>query len=115
MVLDEAVLYRRRGTPQVMAEQLRHLIEISKRPRVDLQVLPLDAGAHLGQQSSFELLTTASLQCAAVDGCTGSVLAGSATGVIALGLTDTAKEPQGRGAPDPRSGCGTGPDRGSRV
>lgn len=56
VVLDESVLYRRRGTPQVMAAQIEHLIEGSQRPRIDLQVLPLDAGAHVAQQGSFQLL-----------------------------------------------------------
>jgi transcriptional regulator with XRE-family HTH domain len=56
VVLDESVLYRRRGTPQAMAGQLQHLIDVSERPRVDLQVLPLDAGAHLGQSGSFTVL-----------------------------------------------------------
>ncbi|MCA1675366.1 MAG: helix-turn-helix domain-containing protein, partial [Actinobacteria bacterium] len=56
VVLDESVLYRQRGTPQVMAAQIQHLIDISERPRVDLQVLPLDAEAHLAQQGSFYLL-----------------------------------------------------------
>jgi len=56
VVLDESVLYRQRGTPQVMATQIQHLIDVSQRPRVDLQVLPLDVGAHLAQQGSFNLL-----------------------------------------------------------
>jgi transcriptional regulator with XRE-family HTH domain len=56
VVLDESVLYRQRGTPQVMATQIQHLIDVSQRPRIDLQVLPLDVGAHLAQQGSFNLL-----------------------------------------------------------
>ncbi|MGH3935554.1 MAG: DUF5753 domain-containing protein [Pseudonocardiaceae bacterium] len=56
MVLDESVLYRRRGSPQVMAAQIKHLIHVSQQPRIDLQVLPLDAGAHLAQQGSFQML-----------------------------------------------------------
>jgi transcriptional regulator with XRE-family HTH domain len=56
VVIDESVLYRQRGTPQVMAAQLQHLIDVSQRPRVDLQVLPLNAGAHIAQQGSFHLL-----------------------------------------------------------
>lgn len=56
VVIDESVLYRRRGTPQVMASQIEHLIEVSQRPRIDLQVLALDAGAHVGQQGSFQIL-----------------------------------------------------------
>lgn len=56
VVLDESVLHRRRGTPQVMAAQLEHLLAMSQRPRIDLQVLPLTAGAHVAQQGSFQLL-----------------------------------------------------------
>ncbi|MGH3803162.1 MAG: DUF5753 domain-containing protein, partial [Pseudonocardiaceae bacterium] len=56
VVLDESVLYRRRGTPQVMAAQIKHLIEASQRPRIDLQIMPLDAGAHVAQQGSFQHL-----------------------------------------------------------
>lgn len=49
-VLDEAVLYRKRGDSEVMREQLAHLLDMSERPRIDIQVLPLDAGAHTAQQ-----------------------------------------------------------------
>lgn len=55
-VLDESVLHRRRGTAQIMQQQLGHLVEASDRPRVDIQVLPLGAGAHLAQQGTFQLL-----------------------------------------------------------
>jgi len=43
-VLDESVLYRRRGDAAVMRDQLAHLIEMSERPLIDIQILPLDAG-----------------------------------------------------------------------
>lgn len=56
VVLDESVLHRRRGTPQVMAAQLEHLLAMSQRPRIDLQVLPLTAGAHVAQQGTFQLV-----------------------------------------------------------
>lgn len=49
-VLDESVLYRKRGDSTVMREQLAHLLEAVERPRIDVQVLPLDAGAHTAQQ-----------------------------------------------------------------
>lgn len=55
-VLDESVLYRHRGSPQVMAEQIKHLSDLSERPRIDIQVLPLSAGAHIAQQGSFQIL-----------------------------------------------------------
>lgn len=55
-VIDEAVLIRQRGSAEVMAEQLNHLIEMSERPRIDLQVLPMKAGAHLAQSGGFQVL-----------------------------------------------------------
>ncbi|MFC4852428.1 helix-turn-helix domain-containing protein [Actinophytocola glycyrrhizae] len=48
-VLDESVLYRRRGDAVTMRDQLKHLLAMSERPRVDIQVLPFDAGASPAQ------------------------------------------------------------------
>lgn len=56
-VLDESVLIRQRGSRAVMAEQLNHLLEMSHQPRIELLVLPLDAGSHVAQQGSFQILT----------------------------------------------------------
>lgn len=43
-VLDEAVLRRQIGGPGVMAEQLRHLVQVGRLPQVRLQVLPFSVG-----------------------------------------------------------------------
>ena len=57
-VLDESVLYRIRGGAIVMHAQLSHLLEMAERPRIDIQVLPYDAGATPAQQSgTFTVLT----------------------------------------------------------
>lgn len=56
VILDESVLYRHRGTRDVMVEQLTHLVEAGEHPRMDVQVLPLSAGAHVAQQGSFQIL-----------------------------------------------------------
>ncbi|MFC4054345.1 helix-turn-helix domain-containing protein [Actinomadura syzygii] len=45
-VLNEDALKRSVGGPAVMREQLQHLLTISRRDSVDLQVLPFAAGAH---------------------------------------------------------------------
>ncbi len=45
-VLDESVLLRRHGGPDVMAEQLAHLVEMSRLPNIQIRVLPLAAAAH---------------------------------------------------------------------
>jgi transcriptional regulator with XRE-family HTH domain len=45
-VIDETALRRPVGGGAVMRAQLRHLIEASRLPHVNIQVLPLSAGGH---------------------------------------------------------------------
>ncbi len=45
-VIDEAVVRRVVGGSAVMREQLEHLVAMTKRPHVTLQVVPFGAGAH---------------------------------------------------------------------
>ncbi len=52
-VIDEAVLHRPVGSPEVMRAQLMHLVEISKRHNVMLQVLPYGAGGHSGLRGAM--------------------------------------------------------------
>jgi transcriptional regulator with XRE-family HTH domain len=51
VVLEESVLHRMRGPATVMHKQFEHLLEMSRQPRIDLQVLPFDAGANPAQDS----------------------------------------------------------------
>lgn len=44
VILDESVLHRVAGGPEVMADQLDHLAQAAAEPNVDVRVLPLDAG-----------------------------------------------------------------------
>jgi hypothetical protein len=55
-VLDEAVLRRPIGGADVMRGQLEHLIEVSTRPNVSLQVIPLDRGGHAAAGGPFSIL-----------------------------------------------------------
>jgi transcriptional regulator with XRE-family HTH domain len=55
-VVDEAALLRPIGGPQVAAAQLEHVIERSREPRITVQILPLEAGAHPGMDSAFTIL-----------------------------------------------------------
>ncbi|MEV0265286.1 helix-turn-helix transcriptional regulator [Streptomyces sp. NPDC050617] len=41
-IVHEAALHMRAGTPEVMRDQLRHLIEMSERENVDIFVVPFD-------------------------------------------------------------------------
>ncbi len=56
VVLDEAILHRVLGGPEVMRCQLKRLIDAGQLPNVTLQVLPFDAGPHQGMATSFTLV-----------------------------------------------------------
>jgi hypothetical protein len=45
-ILDESVVRRAVGGPKVMANQIEHLVAMSWRDNVSIQVLPFAAGAH---------------------------------------------------------------------
>lgn len=55
-VLNEAVVRREVGGPDVMREQLAYLAEAAARPNITLQVLPFAAGAHPGMLGPFTAL-----------------------------------------------------------
>ncbi|WP_431891570.1 helix-turn-helix domain-containing protein [Micromonospora haikouensis] len=55
MIIDETVLRRPLGGHQLMTRQLRHLIELSERPNLSLQVVPLACGGHTGLDGGFVL------------------------------------------------------------
>ncbi len=57
IVLDEAALRRPYGDREVMRGQLQHLIEISERPNVRLQVMPFSFGGHSGESGAFTILS----------------------------------------------------------
>lgn len=56
VLLDEGVLRRRVGGKRVMSGQLGHLVDRGALPRIQLQVLPLDAPDHPGALPSFRLM-----------------------------------------------------------
>ncbi|WP_075032487.1 helix-turn-helix domain-containing protein [Streptomyces mirabilis] len=57
IVLDEAALRRPYGDREVMRGQLQHLIEVSERSNVRLQVMPFSFGGHSGESGSFTILS----------------------------------------------------------
>ena len=59
IVLDEAALRRPYGDREVMRDQLQHLIEISERPNVRLQIMPFSFGGHSGESGAFTILSFA--------------------------------------------------------
>lgn len=55
--IDEAALYRTIGGPEVMRNQLNWLCQLSDLPTLDIRILPLALGAHVGLRGSFVLLS----------------------------------------------------------
>ncbi|BCJ53508.1 transcriptional regulator [Actinoplanes sp. NBRC 14428] len=55
-VIDEAVLRRPIGGPDVMRGQIEALIEAAKRPNVRLQIIPFHAGGHAAAGGPFAIL-----------------------------------------------------------
>ncbi|MFJ5552668.1 DUF5753 domain-containing protein [Streptomyces sp. NPDC093225] len=56
-ILDEAVLYRPVGGRLVMREQLEHLLDLGRLPRVRIQVLPFSSAEPATIGSSFTVLS----------------------------------------------------------
>jgi transcriptional regulator with XRE-family HTH domain len=55
-VIDEAVIHRVVGGPEVMRGQLRHLADCAEQGRTTIQVVPYRAGAHAGSIGPFVIL-----------------------------------------------------------
>jgi transcriptional regulator with XRE-family HTH domain len=55
-IIDEAVLRRPMGGPDVMRAQLEHLIELSELRNVHIQVLPFSLGGHAAAGGAFSIL-----------------------------------------------------------
>jgi transcriptional regulator with XRE-family HTH domain len=55
-ILDESVLYRMIGGPEVLGKQLDHLLEVIQRPEIQFQILPLDAVVHPALHGSFKIM-----------------------------------------------------------
>ncbi|GGL70815.1 hypothetical protein GCM10010129_12930 [Streptomyces fumigatiscleroticus] len=56
VVLDEAVLRRVVGGPDIMAEQIKHLVRSVERRRVRVHVMPFDVGSHQPLQGNLVLM-----------------------------------------------------------
>ncbi|TDB86033.1 XRE family transcriptional regulator [Actinomadura sp. KC216] len=56
-VLDEGVIRRNVGGPEVMRDQLGYLLEVANRKRTQLQIVPFGVGYHVGLTGSFILLS----------------------------------------------------------
>ncbi|WP_330458062.1 helix-turn-helix domain-containing protein [Streptomyces sp. NBC_00820] len=74
-ILDESVIRRLVGSPQIMKEQLGRLLEANESPHITLQVLPFTKGAHAAALGSFVIISgpEPTLDVVYVDFHTGSL------------------------------------------
>ena len=58
-VIDESVLHRVTGSRMVMVEQLHHVLDLTQRPNICLQIVPTaSSGLHSASFGSFRLFTS---------------------------------------------------------
>lgn len=55
-VIDEAVLHRPFGDPEVMREQVEHLLEMASRPNITIQIATFAMGGHPAAGGPFSIL-----------------------------------------------------------
>ena len=56
LTLDESVLYRKVGGPKVMVEQLEHLLDLMKNPKIMIRVVPFTEGAAIAMLGAFTIM-----------------------------------------------------------
>lgn len=56
MVVSEAALRSVIGSPEIMRAQLDHVLAMAKRPRITVQVLPFESGAHPGLRGPVTIM-----------------------------------------------------------
>ncbi|UBU10644.1 helix-turn-helix domain-containing protein [Nonomuraea gerenzanensis] len=55
-VIDEAVVRRTLGSPEIMREQIAHLLEVTAERNITVQIMPFDRGGHAAAGGSFSIL-----------------------------------------------------------
>jgi len=55
-VIDEAALRRPIGGPEIMREQIQHLLDVSTLPNITIQVMPFKFGMHAAEGGAFTIL-----------------------------------------------------------
>ncbi|MGI5226523.1 helix-turn-helix domain-containing protein [Actinoallomurus sp. CA-142502] len=53
LLLNEPIIRQPVGGPEVMKEQLEHLLAVSRLPHISVRVIPTKVGAHCGLDGSF--------------------------------------------------------------
>jgi transcriptional regulator with XRE-family HTH domain len=54
-ILDEAALRRMAGGPEIMAQQIEHLVDLMDQPNIELQVVPFSVDYYTGQSHDLTI------------------------------------------------------------
>lgn len=57
VLLDQGVIEQPVGSTAIMREQLAHLVKMASLSHVTIRIVPRDAGAHVGRDGSFKIMT----------------------------------------------------------
>ncbi|MBF8189942.1 helix-turn-helix domain-containing protein [Nonomuraea sp. K274] len=55
-VIDEAVVRRTPGSPEILREQIEHLLDVTAEPGITVQIMPFDRGGHAAAGGPFSIL-----------------------------------------------------------
>jgi transcriptional regulator with XRE-family HTH domain len=75
VMLDEGVITQPVGGPEVMRGQLTRLLELGGQPNISVRVVPRGAGAHVGRDGSFKIMTVEGKESVYVEASIGGRLA----------------------------------------
>lgn len=56
VIMSEVVALRPVGSNEIMRQQLRHLVDLDRRPDINMHLLPLSAGTHANLDQPFTVL-----------------------------------------------------------
>ncbi|KAB2376979.1 helix-turn-helix domain-containing protein [Actinomadura montaniterrae] len=74
------------GGPEVMRDQLRHLLEVSHLPNTSVRVVPTAAGAHIGLDGCFKIMTSGGSDVAYVEAPGGGRLVPTSAEVLSYAI-----------------------------
>ncbi|MEW2352975.1 helix-turn-helix transcriptional regulator [Spirillospora sp. NPDC029432] len=80
VMLDEGAITQPIGGPEVMKSQLARLLELAEQPNISVRIVPQRAGAHVGRDGSFKIMT--------VDGSEAVYVEASIGGRLVVDVTD---------------------------
>ncbi|MFC9972586.1 helix-turn-helix transcriptional regulator [Spirillospora sp. NPDC127200] len=79
VLLNEGVLDQPVGGPEVMLEQIAALLDRGKHPQTTFRVVPRKAGAHIGLDGSFKLMSVRTTETVYTEACGGGRLVADGT------------------------------------